>query len=94
MRRSLLLINPLLFGLILSIGQCSKSGTNGVESNSSDSLSRVQMSMAKDSIAASSDTSIIHHVGKDSTGSVRIEHGSDNPAKLDSIKKAKGKKKN
>jgi hypothetical protein len=94
MRKSLLLINPILFGLILSIGHCSKPAANGVESNTSDSLSRVQMSMAKDSIAASNDTSMVHHVGKDSTGTIRIEHGSDNPAKLDSIKNAKRKKKN
>jgi hypothetical protein len=94
MRKSLLLINPILFGLILSIGQCSKSGAKGVESDASDSLSRAQMTMAKDSITASNDTSMVHHVGKDSTGPVRIEHRSDNQARLDSIKNAKGKKKN
>ncbi len=96
MRKSLLLINPLLVGLILSISHCPKSGVNGVESNANtrDSLSNAQMNMTRDSLTAYNDSSMVKHVGRDSTGPIRIEHGSDNPAKLDSIKNAKRKKKN
>ncbi len=96
MRKSLLLINPLLIGFILSIGHCPKSGGNGAESDADtrDSLSNAQMNMTRDSLTAYNDTSKVKHVGRDSSGAVRIEHGSENQAKLDSIKNAKTKKKN
>ncbi|MEP6794506.1 MAG: hypothetical protein ABJB16_09295, partial [Saprospiraceae bacterium] len=80
----------------LSISHCPKSGVNGAESNGDtrDSLSNAQMNMTRDSLTAYNDSSMVKHVGRDSTTPTRIEHGSDNPAKLDSIKNAKGKKKN
>ncbi|MBK9982805.1 MAG: hypothetical protein IPP15_10355 [Saprospiraceae bacterium] len=86
MRRSLLLIKPILLGTILSISHCPKSGAKEAESNATkDSLMNAQLNRTKDSLL---------HVGADTTRPIRIEHGSDNPAKLDSIKNAKGKKKN
>ncbi len=86
MRRSLSLIKPILLGVILATGHCPKSGAKEAVSNAiEDSLSNAQMNMTKDSLT---------HVGTDTTLPIRIEHGSDNPAKLDSIKNAKGKKKN
>ncbi len=96
MRKSLLLINPILIGFILSIGQCPKSDVHGAESNADtrDSLSGAKIGMTRDSLTADNDSSVVKHVGRDSTGPIRIEHGNDNPAKLDSIKNAKGKKKN
>lgn len=96
MRKSLLLINPLLIGIILSIGHCPKSAVNETEkgTESKDSLSNAPISSVNDSIPMYNDSAAIKHVGRDTTKPIRIEHGSDNQAKLDSIKNAKKKRKN
>jgi len=92
MRKLLLLIKPALFGMILSAGQCQKSPRNETESNTAakDSLSNAQLNPG-DSLTVYNDTSVQKSVGTDTIKPIRIEHGSDNAAKLDSIKKAKRK---
>ena len=96
MRKSLLLINPLLIGAIIFLGQCPRTVANENKTDSREIVSGDTLTNAHPGMMA--DTAIIdsldaYEVRIDTTKPRRIEHGSDNAAKLDSIKKAKTKKK-
>ena len=97
MRRSLLLSKAGLIGSILTIGQCTMSRMNESKPDNREPVTGDTLSNVYPGRVA--DTTIIdslddYEVRIDSTKPRRIEHGSDNAARLDSIKKAKSKKKN
>lgn len=98
MRKLLLFIKPLLFGVVLTVGQCPsyRSPENKIDNRepvSGDTLSQAPIVMNHDSINMDNDSLITKPMKVDTMKTRRIEHGSDNAARLDSIKKAKTKKK-